>query len=242
VACGNPSTSYARHRPSHRCPIRDEAISSGPAGPRPGRPEVKLQLPGREPLPGSGLQRLQLCVIVRRADVLDLPRPAPRGSHDLNRGLPRRGRHCANVRHPTRLRVTAKAHPLVRKSRTRKQQTCSSQLCDRADPASVIKVRSHIEVDQAAVRSAGVGQLLVRICPAHVYSQAPDGSLVVQHAACLKCGLPCPGASQDAPLARSARRFRRGIPRAVAGISERLYAANALELRRDSATRVRVGP
>jgi ferredoxin like protein len=106
----------------------------------------------------------------------------------------------------------------------------------------VINVRSHIEVDQAAVRSAGVGQLLVRICPAHVYSQAPDGSLVVQHTACLKCGLPCPGASQDAPLARSARRFRRGIPRAVAGISERLYAANALELRRDSATRVRVGP
>lgn len=47
---------------------------------------------------------------------------------------------------------------------------------------------SHIEVDQAAVRSAGIAGLLVRVCPAHVYSQAPDGSIVVQHAACLECG------------------------------------------------------
>ena len=47
---------------------------------------------------------------------------------------------------------------------------------------------SHIEVDQAAVRKAGIGELLVRVCPAHVYSRAPDGSIVVQHAACLECG------------------------------------------------------
>jgi len=47
---------------------------------------------------------------------------------------------------------------------------------------------SHIEVDQAAVRSAGVAGLLVRVCPAHVYSRAPDGSVAVQHAACLECG------------------------------------------------------
>jgi ferredoxin like protein len=47
---------------------------------------------------------------------------------------------------------------------------------------------SHIEVDQAVVRSTGTGDLLVRVCPAHVYSRAPDGSIVVQHAACLECG------------------------------------------------------
>ena len=47
---------------------------------------------------------------------------------------------------------------------------------------------SHIEVDQAVVRSAGAAELLVRICPAHVYSRARDGSIVVQHAACLECG------------------------------------------------------
>jgi ferredoxin like protein len=47
---------------------------------------------------------------------------------------------------------------------------------------------SHIEVDQAAVRKAGIGELLMRVCPAHVYSRGPDGSIVVQHAACLECG------------------------------------------------------
>jgi ferredoxin like protein len=47
---------------------------------------------------------------------------------------------------------------------------------------------SHIEVDQAAVRSTGASDLLIRVCPAHVYSKAPDGSIVAQHAACLECG------------------------------------------------------
>lgn len=46
----------------------------------------------------------------------------------------------------------------------------------------------HIEVDQAIIKSTGTGKLLVRVCPAHVYSEAPDGSIVVQHAACLECG------------------------------------------------------
>lgn len=48
--------------------------------------------------------------------------------------------------------------------------------------------QSHIEVDQAAVRAADAGELLVRVCPAHVYSEAPDGTIAVQHAACLECG------------------------------------------------------
>lgn len=47
---------------------------------------------------------------------------------------------------------------------------------------------SHIEVDQAAVKSTGTGELLVRVCPAHVFSKGADGSIVVQHAACLECG------------------------------------------------------
>ena len=47
---------------------------------------------------------------------------------------------------------------------------------------------SHLEVDQRLVRAYGVGDLLVRICPAHVYSAAPDGSIGVQAAACLECG------------------------------------------------------
>ena len=47
---------------------------------------------------------------------------------------------------------------------------------------------SHIELDQALARSTGTGTLLVRACPARVYSEAPDGDIVVQHAACLECG------------------------------------------------------
>lgn len=47
---------------------------------------------------------------------------------------------------------------------------------------------SHIELDQALARSTGTGALLVRACPARVYSEAPDGTIGVQHAACLECG------------------------------------------------------
>lgn len=47
---------------------------------------------------------------------------------------------------------------------------------------------SHIEIDQALARSTGTGRLLIRACAAHVYSEAPDGTILVQHAACLECG------------------------------------------------------
>jgi hypothetical protein len=39
---------------------------------------VELWLAGREALPRRSLQSLELGVIMRRADVLDTPRPAPR--------------------------------------------------------------------------------------------------------------------------------------------------------------------
>jgi ferredoxin like protein len=47
---------------------------------------------------------------------------------------------------------------------------------------------SHIVVDQAAARAAQAGPLLVRVCPAGVYSLQDDGSVGVLHAACLECG------------------------------------------------------
>jgi len=47
---------------------------------------------------------------------------------------------------------------------------------------------SHIEVDQEVVRRTGTGRLLVRICPAHVYTEEPDGTISVAHAACMECG------------------------------------------------------
>lgn len=47
---------------------------------------------------------------------------------------------------------------------------------------------SHIEVDQEAARATGAGELLARVCPAHVYRVAEDGSVGVEYAACLECG------------------------------------------------------
>lgn len=47
---------------------------------------------------------------------------------------------------------------------------------------------SHIEVDQDAARATGAGALLERLCPAHVYRVEPDGTVGVEHAACLECG------------------------------------------------------
>ena len=47
----------------------------------------------------------------------------------------------------------------------------------------------HIEVNQEA---------LVACCPAHVYSEEPDGTISVEYAACLECGtclaIAAPGA------------------------------------------------
>lgn len=48
-----------------------------PAGPRlQGHTQVQLGLPGSHPQPRRRLQRLQLGIIMGRADVLDVPRPA----------------------------------------------------------------------------------------------------------------------------------------------------------------------
>lgn len=47
---------------------------------------------------------------------------------------------------------------------------------------------SHIEVNQEIAQATGTGKLLVRVCPAHVYSERDDGTIDVEYAACLECG------------------------------------------------------
>ncbi len=47
---------------------------------------------------------------------------------------------------------------------------------------------SHIEVDQEVARRTGAAKILIAVCPAHVYSLAPDGTIAVEAAACLECG------------------------------------------------------
>ena len=47
---------------------------------------------------------------------------------------------------------------------------------------------SHIEVHQEEAKRTGAGKLFVQVCPAHVYSEEPDGTISVEYAACLECG------------------------------------------------------
>ena len=47
---------------------------------------------------------------------------------------------------------------------------------------------SDIELDQALARSTGTDKLLLRVCAAKVYTEAPGGTILVQHAACLESG------------------------------------------------------
>lgn len=46
----------------------------------------------------------------------------------------------------------------------------------------------HIEVNQEIAKETGSGKLLVKVCPAHVYSENEDGTIGVLFAACMECG------------------------------------------------------
>lgn len=46
----------------------------------------------------------------------------------------------------------------------------------------------HIKVNQTIAKVTGTGKLLVKVCPAHVYSEREDGTIAVEYAACLECG------------------------------------------------------
>lgn len=48
--------------------------------------------------------------------------------------------------------------------------------------------QTHIEIDQEYAKATGLGKILVRVCPAHVFSEVEDGSILVEYAACLECG------------------------------------------------------
>ena len=87
--------------------------------------QLQLALPGCQPLPGDRLQQLQLAIIVRRADVLDLPRSPMRGVHDLHRDRARRRLHRPEIRHPATLRPRISAH--IRLHQTENMQVTASR-------------------------------------------------------------------------------------------------------------------
>jgi hypothetical protein len=78
--------------------------------------QVKLTLPGRQPLPRRSLQQLQLRIIVSRADVLDIPRTAAGGVHDLHSRRARARLHRPDIRHRATLqpRISAQIRPASR--------------------------------------------------------------------------------------------------------------------------------
>jgi hypothetical protein len=61
--------------------------------------QVQLTLPGRQLLPRRRLQQLHLSRGMRRAQMLDLPRPAMAGVHDLHRGGPGGRLHRPDIGH-----------------------------------------------------------------------------------------------------------------------------------------------
>jgi hypothetical protein len=61
--------------------------------------QVKLTLPGRQPLPRGRLQQLQPGIVMGRADVLDIPRAAAGRPYDLHRRRARRRPHRPHIRH-----------------------------------------------------------------------------------------------------------------------------------------------
>ena len=64
----------------------------------------------------------------------------------------------------------------------------SSEVHDHFLAFTTDEEQSHIHVNQEIARANGTGRLLVRVCPAHVYSEEPDGTIAVEYAACLECG------------------------------------------------------
>ena len=63
----------------------------------------------------------------------------------------------------------------------------------------------HIKVNQEIAKATGSGKAIVACCPAHVYTEEPDGTISVEYAACLECGtclaIAAPGArSGRAPV------------------------------------------
>jgi len=71
--------------------------------------QAEFRLPGRDPLPPRGLQHLHPGLVVRRPQVLDLPRAPPRRPHDLHRRRARLRPHRPHIRHQPTLRATVSA-------------------------------------------------------------------------------------------------------------------------------------
>lgn len=58
----------------------------------------QTRLPGSQALPGRSLQHLKLSIVMGTADLLHIPRPAPRRMDDLRARRTRRGLNSPHIR------------------------------------------------------------------------------------------------------------------------------------------------
>jgi hypothetical protein len=119
------------------------------------RAQIQHALPGGQPLPCDSFEQLQLGVIMRGPDVLDLPRPAMAGVHDLNRRRARRRLHRPHIRHPATLEPRASAQ--IRTPKTTNPQVTASSPPDPSDrePSQVILPSGCVVTVQAASWARG---------------------------------------------------------------------------------------
>ena len=104
--------------------------------------QVQLALPAGHRLPGRGLQGPKLRPTVRRPDVLDVSRPAPRGRLDLDRRGTRRCLHRPHGRHQATLRTWI-----------------SAQICFRKDEYPQVNVmRCHLDPNFGPSQAATMGR------------------------------------------------------------------------------------
>jgi hypothetical protein len=138
--------------------------------------QVKLALPGRHPLHRRSLQRLQLGFIVRRADVLDLPRPPPRGPRDLHRRRARRRLHRPHIRHRATLRPPLSAQIRFRHARKPQLSPPRSSRTPNREPSQVVRCGSR--GGRGALRPCALlrGERMRHEMPIEVVMRAASGT------------------------------------------------------------------
>jgi hypothetical protein len=95
-----PGRHGSGHPPDTPSATRDRQRTTPPASRHGGREvqtQIELGLAGRQTIPSGGFQYLQLGVVMRRPEMLDIPRTTPRRVHDLHRRRTRRCLHRAHV-------------------------------------------------------------------------------------------------------------------------------------------------
>ena len=187
--------------------------SKGGPGRVPGAPVRLLRRPGHEdlrqgpvlPRGGADVQAVRRAVRQRPVRRVQPGHPAPpaspQGGAQVAGPVPAENEAARQRRHRRRARAMK---PLsVPERLTKNRFNLDEEEC-------------HIEVNQEIAKATGTGKAIVACCPAHVYTEEPDGTISVEYAACLECGtclaVAAPGALKwHYPEGRVRRPVPRGL-------------------------------